>query len=107
MITPRISLKIIVAPATGHILDAPPVLMASDHSVDYICGRCSTILLHAEENQVRGVLIRCANCGHTIQRTRRLPQWAASSCSAIERPPAVSNFAQTVAVNGRNPQLLD
>jgi DNA-directed RNA polymerase subunit RPC12/RpoP len=63
MINPRISPKIIVAPATGHILDAPPVLMATDHSVDYICGRCSTILLHAEENQVRGVLIRCANCG--------------------------------------------
>jgi hypothetical protein len=49
-----ISLKIVTAPATGIVLDAPPVLIASDHSVDYTCGRCSTILLHAEEGQVRG-----------------------------------------------------
>jgi predicted RNA-binding Zn-ribbon protein involved in translation (DUF1610 family) len=44
-------------------LDAPPVLVASEHSVDYTCGHCGTILLHAEEGQVRGVLLRCANCG--------------------------------------------
>ena len=42
---------------------APPVLKASDHSVDYTCGRCGTILLHAEENQVHGLLIRCTSCG--------------------------------------------
>jgi DNA-directed RNA polymerase subunit RPC12/RpoP len=58
-----ISLRIVTAPATGIVLDAPPVLVASDHSVDYACGRCSTILLHAEEDQVRGFLIRCTNCG--------------------------------------------
>jgi hypothetical protein len=34
--------------STGIVLDAPPVLIASDHSVDYTCGRCSTVLLHAE-----------------------------------------------------------
>jgi DNA-directed RNA polymerase subunit RPC12/RpoP len=37
--------------------------MASDHSVDYTCGRCDTILLHAEVGQVRGLLIRCTACG--------------------------------------------
>jgi DNA-directed RNA polymerase subunit RPC12/RpoP len=58
-----ISLRIVTAPATGIVLDAPPVLIASDHSVDYTCGRCSTILLHAEEDQVRGFLIRCTSCG--------------------------------------------
>jgi DNA-directed RNA polymerase subunit RPC12/RpoP len=58
-----ISLRIVTAPATGIVLDAPPVLIASDHSVDYACGRCSTILLHAEEGQVRGFLIRCTECG--------------------------------------------
>ena len=63
MTTRKISLKVIIAPATGIVLDAPPVLTASEHSVDYVCGRCGTILLHAEENQVRGVLLRCANCG--------------------------------------------
>jgi DNA-directed RNA polymerase subunit RPC12/RpoP len=63
MTTRKISLKVVTAPATGIVLDAPPVLMASDHSVDYTCGRCGTTLLHAEENQVHGVLIRCTNCG--------------------------------------------
>jgi DNA-directed RNA polymerase subunit RPC12/RpoP len=59
----KISLKVITAPATGLVLDAPPVLRVSDHSVDYTCGRCGTSLLHADEGQVHGVLIRCANCG--------------------------------------------
>ncbi len=59
----KISLKLITAPATGHILDAPPPFKASDQSVDYICGRCGTILLHADENQVYGLLIRCTECG--------------------------------------------
>jgi hypothetical protein len=51
MRTRNISLKVIVAPKTGHVLDAPP---ASDHSVDYTCGHCGTILLHAEKDQVHG-----------------------------------------------------
>jgi DNA-directed RNA polymerase subunit RPC12/RpoP len=59
----KISLKIVIAPAIGHVLEAPPMLTASDHSVDYTCGHCGTPLLHAEENQVHGLLIRCANCG--------------------------------------------
>jgi DNA-directed RNA polymerase subunit RPC12/RpoP len=64
MTTPKkISLKAVTAPAIGIVLDAPPVLIASDHSVDYACGRCNTVLLHAEESQVRGFLIRCTKCG--------------------------------------------
>jgi DNA-directed RNA polymerase subunit RPC12/RpoP len=60
---PKISLKVITAPTIGLVLDAPPVLKASDNSADYTCGRCGTILLHAEENQIHGIIIRCANCG--------------------------------------------
>jgi hypothetical protein len=63
MTTRKISLKVVTAPAKGIALKAPPVLIASDHSVDYICGQCGTILLHAEENQVHGVLIHSSNCG--------------------------------------------
>ena len=63
----KISLKVVTAPATGLVLHAPPVLVASDHSVDYTCGRCDTILLHAEENQVHGVLINCTNWDRIIQ----------------------------------------
>jgi DNA-directed RNA polymerase subunit RPC12/RpoP len=58
-----ISLKALIAPASGIVLNAPPVLIASNHSVDYACERCSTVLLHAEEGQVHGVLIRCTQCG--------------------------------------------
>jgi len=60
MTDPKISLKLVSAPAKGIALKAPPVLKASDQSVDYTCGKCGTILLHAEENQVHGVLIHCA-----------------------------------------------
>ena len=63
MTTRQTSLKVITAPLTGHVISAPPVLKASEHSVDYTCGHCGTILLHAEENQVNGLLLRCTNCG--------------------------------------------
>jgi DNA-directed RNA polymerase subunit RPC12/RpoP len=61
--TRKIALKIVTAPAVGHVLDAPPVLMASEHSMDYVCGRCGTTLLHADEGQVHGLLIHCKECG--------------------------------------------
>ena len=59
----NISLKVVSAPKTGIVLDSPPVLIASEHSVDFTCGQCDTILLHAEENQIHGILIRCTECG--------------------------------------------
>jgi predicted RNA-binding Zn-ribbon protein involved in translation (DUF1610 family) len=59
----KISLKLVTAPAIGPVVAAPPVLKASDHSVDYACGRCGTILLHADEGQVFGVIFRCKKCG--------------------------------------------
>jgi hypothetical protein len=65
--TPRIPLRVIAAPAlppaVGVLLEAPPVLKASEHSVDFTCGRCSAALLHADEGQVHGILIRYTNCG--------------------------------------------
>jgi DNA-directed RNA polymerase subunit RPC12/RpoP len=48
---------------TGHDVDAPPTLIASTHSVDYTCAQCGTILLHAEEHQIHGLLIHCKKCG--------------------------------------------
>ena len=38
MTTLKIPLKVVIAPAVGVVLAAPPVLMASEHSVDYTCG---------------------------------------------------------------------
>jgi predicted RNA-binding Zn-ribbon protein involved in translation (DUF1610 family) len=63
MATRKISLKVITEPNTDLALDAPPILRQYDHFADYTCGRCGIILLHAEENRVHGILIRCANCG--------------------------------------------
>jgi hypothetical protein len=61
--SPKVSLKLVTAPSKGIALKAPPVLIASDHSIDYACGQCDVVLLHAEANQVHGVLIQCADCG--------------------------------------------
>lgn len=60
---PKVSLKVVSAPFIGHVLDAPPVLVASDNSVDYTCGQCSTNLLHASHDQIYGLVIRCNKCG--------------------------------------------
>jgi DNA-directed RNA polymerase subunit RPC12/RpoP len=63
--TSVVSLKVIPASTTGRsrAVSAPPVIVLSSHSVDYVCGKCKTILLHAEEGQVHNVLIRCKECG--------------------------------------------
>ena len=63
MDTRKIPLRVVIAPAVGVVLEAPPVLIASEHSVDYTCGHCGIILMHADEGQVHGILIRCTNCG--------------------------------------------
>ena len=59
---PQISLKTIGTPA-GAVVSAPPILNASDHTVDFTCGNCGTVLLYAEEGQVHNVTILCAACG--------------------------------------------
>jgi DNA-directed RNA polymerase subunit RPC12/RpoP len=58
-----VPLKIIAAPAVGPVVSAPPVLKASDHTVDYTCGNCGTLLMHAEEDQVHNLHIHCLACG--------------------------------------------
>jgi DNA-directed RNA polymerase subunit RPC12/RpoP len=63
MTNKRVPLRVIKAPRVGHVMDAPPTLKASDHTIDYMCGRCEAILLHAEEDQVHGLIIRCTKCG--------------------------------------------
>lgn len=64
-LTPRLkaSLKLIPAPGIGAVVSAPPVLNASDHTVDYACAHCGTVLMHADEGQVHNLTIRCTTCG--------------------------------------------
>jgi predicted RNA-binding Zn-ribbon protein involved in translation (DUF1610 family) len=60
----KVSLKPVAAPLPGGgFVSAPPVLNASNHTTDYSCGSCGTVLMHAEANQVYGLTIRCENCG--------------------------------------------
>ena len=59
----KCSLKVVQAPRVGEALDAPPILVASPQMVDYTCGQCGVVLLHAEEGRVHGLLIRCGACG--------------------------------------------
>ncbi len=59
----KISLKTIPAPAIGTVVSAPPVIKASDQTIDYICGNCATLLMHAEEGQIHNVTICCRICG--------------------------------------------
>ena len=58
----KISLKIIAAPASWSVVDAPPIIKTSDQSVDYTCGKCGTILLHAELDQIHNLTIHCTKC---------------------------------------------
>lgn len=51
------------APPVGPVVQAPPVIVASSDAVDYLCGRCGTLLMHAELDQVHNLLIHCTACG--------------------------------------------
>ncbi len=58
----RIALKFVAEPAR-YFLGAPPVLIASLHAIDFTCGRCSAVLMHADKGQVHDLVIRCTLCG--------------------------------------------
>lgn len=61
---PRAGLKLVPTPGNDvHFVSAPPVLIASTHTVDYVCGKCSTVLMHAEIGQVHNLIIHCTICG--------------------------------------------
>jgi hypothetical protein len=73
MAAPKKPLRVIEPPATGPVVLAPPVLQASDSSVDYTCGNCGTVLMHAEEGQVRNLQIHCQKCGSYNSTLRPVP----------------------------------
>jgi hypothetical protein len=59
----RVALRLIPTPWTQRIVSAPPVLIASTHTVDYVCGDCGAVLMHAEQGQVHNLVIHCVACG--------------------------------------------
>jgi predicted RNA-binding Zn-ribbon protein involved in translation (DUF1610 family) len=60
---PKVRLTVVPASSVDFSVDAPPVIVASDHSVNYTCGSCGTVLLHAEDGQIHGLTIHCSSCG--------------------------------------------
>ena len=63
MKNPTRNLKVVEATGIEHTVDAPPVLVASSHTIDFLCGNCETVLMHAEDDQVHGLFIHCTQCG--------------------------------------------
>jgi len=59
----RESLKLIDTPANRSAVSAPPVLVASTHTIDYCCAHCGTALMHADSGQVHNLVIHCTVCG--------------------------------------------
>jgi hypothetical protein len=48
---PRFSLKLVTPPFLGRVLEVPPTLNASDHTVDFVCGlwRAGYARIHGAE----------------------------------------------------------
>jgi predicted RNA-binding Zn-ribbon protein involved in translation (DUF1610 family) len=65
MAQPPRKLRVVEAKGIENTVNAPPVLSASSHPIEFQCGNCGTVLLHAADGQVHGVLIHCTNCGAT------------------------------------------
>jgi hypothetical protein len=63
MQNPRRTLRVVEARGVENAVKAPPVLIASSHTIDYLCGNCGTVLLHAEDDQMHGLFIHCMQCG--------------------------------------------
>ena len=76
---PRVPLRPIPTPRAQHIVSAPPLLIASTNTVDYICGDCGTVLMHAEDGQVHNLVIHCTECGSYNSTDKSLAQLAGSS----------------------------
>jgi predicted RNA-binding Zn-ribbon protein involved in translation (DUF1610 family) len=65
MENPQRTLRVVESKGIENLVNAPPVLMASSHTIDFVCGNCGAVLLHAEDNQVHGLFIHCTKCGST------------------------------------------
>jgi hypothetical protein len=72
----RLALRLVEESGTQPFISAPPILNASSHTTDFICG---AVLMHTEDGQVHNLLIRCTECVGSIQLIGGPPQLAASS----------------------------
>jgi predicted RNA-binding Zn-ribbon protein involved in translation (DUF1610 family) len=59
---PRIALKS-MKPKSVNFVNAPPILRANTHTIDFTCSTCGVVLMHAEQGQVHNLMIHCMKCG--------------------------------------------
>jgi hypothetical protein len=59
----RETLIVVELPLGGRVVDAPPLLLTSTHTVDYCCGSCGTVLMHANDEMAHSVRAHCSRCG--------------------------------------------
>jgi predicted RNA-binding Zn-ribbon protein involved in translation (DUF1610 family) len=87
MKNPTRNLKVVEATGIEHTVDAPPVLVASSHTIDFLCGNCGTVLMHAEDDQLHGLFIHCTQCGacNSTANLRPLSRGSvrSSGCDAV------------------------
>jgi hypothetical protein len=62
MNNPQRKLRVVEATGIENAVNAPPAFYASTHTIDFVCGNCGTVLLHAEDDQVHGLFIHCTQC---------------------------------------------
>jgi hypothetical protein len=47
MARPQQKLKVVPDAKNGYAIGEPPVLDASHYTIEFLCGNCGTVLLHA------------------------------------------------------------
>jgi DNA-directed RNA polymerase subunit RPC12/RpoP len=67
MTVQSVPLKVVEAPGTGYAIQAPPPITVSAHTNHYLCGHCGTLLVIADEGDLRGLVVQCRDCGYYNQ----------------------------------------
>ena len=57
------ALKVVPPPlAAAAVADAPPVLEASEPTVEFTCGHCGAALMRVDQSKVHALMVHCTEC---------------------------------------------
>ena len=71
---PQRTLKVVPTPLV-EAPSAPPALEDRKPTVNYVCGSCGAVLMHADENRVHPLIIYCTVCD-ACNSTDAEPPWS-------------------------------
>ena len=57
------TLKVVPAPLIEVVPRAPPALELPNPTVEFTCGNCGAVLMHADEEKVYPLVVLCSSCG--------------------------------------------